>query len=370
MARTKRKRQVYLVPEPNWGEATLAVTEEDRTKIYRASEYFIHNEISNKECYQSFRDWVKTESGWTKDEIKRTLAAPDWAFVSISKYTWWALKVGWMLKIQEEYIYNKLDYFDKCAEKYSQEKEHRKAMTVVPIRHELGILINAIDTIVDRLSIGRKVMLNESLLTSLKLNKEECSEAHKEISYVYDEFTELVRVRNLRKRSDWDQQLVEGYSHINKPNARAVVDHLKELLDMLQLGATPKKAVRRKKPQDPRKIVARLRHMKANKDLNIASFNPVDILGSTSVWIYDTKRKRLGLYKSKGYGELGVKGTSITGYDPDESYEKTLRKHEEQLKQFMRLSPNAIEPFVDKIRGKKMKVKTRINPHMLLLKAN
>lgn len=369
MARTKRKRQIYLVPEPNWGEAQLAVTEKERQKIYNASEYFIHNEISNKECYKSFRDWVKTTSGWTKDEIKRTLAAPDWAFVSISKYTWWALKVGWMLKTQEEYIYKRLDYFDKCAERYAVEKLHRQSMTVVPIRHELPILINAIDTIIDRLGDGKKIVDNEQLLRALKLNKEEMAEAHKEISYHYDEFAELIRVRNLRKRSDWDQQLIEGYSHINKPNARAIVAHLKELLDLLQLGATPKKAVRRTKAQPPHKIVARLRHMKASKELNIPSFSPVEILGSSEVWVYDTKRRRLGLYKSKDYGGLGVKGTSITGYDPDQSYEKTLRKHEEQLKAFMKLSKNAITPYVEKIRGKKMKVKTRINPHMLLLKA-
>ena len=109
--------------------------------------------------------------------------------------------------------------------------------------------------------------------------------------------------------------------------------------------------------------------MKASKELKIASFTPVDILGSTEVWIYDTKRKRLGVYMSKEAGGLGVKGTSITGYDDDLSYEKTLRKHEEQLKGFTKLSRNAIAPYVDKIRGKKMKVKTRINPHMLLLKA-
>lgn len=369
MARTKRKRQVYLLPEPNWGKASLAVTEEDRAKIYKEADYFIHQEIPNKECYKSFREWVKKESGWTKDEIKRTLAAPDWAFLTISKYTWWALKVGWMLESQREYIYSKLPYFDQTAEKYKKEKEHRKVMTVVPIRNELPIFIGAIDEIVDRLSTGKKVMENESLLRSLNLNKEECSQAHKEISYVYDEFVELVRVRNIRDRSDWDEQLVEGYSHINKPNARKIVEHLKELLDMLQLGATPKKAVRRKKPQDPRKIVSRLRHMKANKDLNIASINPVDILGSTEVWIYDTKRKRLGLYTSGMAGGLGVKGTSITGYDTELSYEKTLRKHEEQLKGFMKLGPKAISPYVDKIRGKKMKVKTRINPHMLILKA-
>lgn len=369
MARTK-KRTVYLVPEPSWGKASLAVTEKEREKVYSATEYFMHNEISNKELYNSFREWVKKESGWTKDEIKRTLAAPDYAFLSISKYTWFALKVGWMLEPQKEYIYAQLPEFDKAAARNKTETAMRKgAVVVVPIRQELAILVDAVDQIIDKLAAGNRAMDNEQLLNNLKLNKEEMAAAHKEISYTYDEFVELVRVRGLRKRTDWDEQLVEGYNHINKPNGRKIVEHLKELLDMLQLGATPKKAIRRKKEQPPHKIVARLRFMKASKDLNIASFSPVNILGSTEVWVYDTKRRRLGLYKSKGYGGLGVKGTSITGYDEDLSYEKTLRKHEKQVKIIYGLSRNAISPYVDKIRGKKMKVKTRINPHMLLLRA-
>jgi len=368
MARTK-KRTLYLVPEPNWGEASLAITQEEREEAWKECEWFIRNEINSKECYKSFREWVKKESGWTKDEIKRTLAAPDWAFLSISNYTWFAHKVGWMLESQKEYIYAKLPDFDKAAARYEAETTIRKRAVVVPIRQELAILVDAVDQIVDKLAAGKRAMDNEQLLNNLKLNKEEMSEAHKEISDTYDEFVELVRVRGLRKRTDWDEQLVEGYNHINKPNARKIVEHLKELLDMLQLGATPKKAIRRKKAQPPHKIVARLRFMKASKDLNIASFSPVDILGSTEVWVYDTKRRRLGVYMSKLDGGLGVKGTSITGYDVDISYEKTLRKHEEQLKSFTKLSRNAISSYVDKIRGKKMKVKTRINPHMLLLKA-
>ena len=96
--------------------------------------------------------------------------------------------------------------------------------------------------------------------------------------------------------------------------------------------------------------------------------NPTTILGSTEVWVYDIKRRRLGLYKSKQDGGLHVKGTSITGYDDKLSYEKTLRKPEEQLKTVMSKSKKAIHEVVGKIRGKQMKVKTRINPNMLLLK--
>ena len=137
-------------------------------------------------------------------------------------------------------------------------------------------------------------------------------------------------------------------------------------MQLLTLKET--KVVRRKKPQDPRKIVARLRYLQADKDLSIASANPIDILGSSEVWVYDIKRKRLGLYASKGSGGLGVKGTSITGYDEDLSYEKTLRKPDEQLPLITKKSKKALHEQVGKIRGKKMKVKTRINPNMLILK--
>ena len=144
--------------------------------------------------------------------------------------------------------------------------------------------------------------------------------------------------------------------------------YFEEGLQSIDTYTASKKTVRRKKPQDPRKIVARLRHLKADKDFNIASINPVDILGSTEVWVYDVKRRRLGLYKSKGDGGLGVKGTSVTGYDDGLSYEKTLRKPEEQLPVIMKKSKNALHDTVGKIRGKQMKVKTRINPNMLILK--
>ena len=44
---------------------------------------------------------------------------------------------------------------------------------------------------------------------------------------------------------------------------------------------------------------------------------------------------------SKNDGGLHVKGTSITGYDEGLSYEKTLRKPDEQLKVIMSKSKKA-----------------------------
>ena len=368
---TKKKRSQYFLTEPNWAEFSLAQTDEEKAAAWKKAQYFIHAEIPSKECYKTFRNWVNKFSKWDKKMKKKVLEAPDYAFLSISEYTWFHSKTGWMLDKQEEYIYNKEQYFLDTAAKKNAEKaqaaEQRKTK-VTPIRRELDVMINAVDSVIDQFMDGQKVASPEQLTGNCKLNKEESAAVYNEYANSLDEFKEVQRVRKLRNRSDWDEQLVEGYNFVNKPNMDKLVLWLEEFLQIMIAQQQRKTPVRRKKPQDPRKIVARLRHLQADKDLNIASINPVNILGSTEVWVYDIKRRRLGLYKSKQDGGLHVKGTSITGYDDGLSYEKTLRKPDEQLPLIMKKSKNALHDTVGKIRGKQMKVKTRINPNMLLLK--
>lgn len=360
-----------MLTEPNWAEYSLKTTEEERIEVWKKAQYFIHAEIPNKECYKTFRNWVVKHSKWTKAEQKKVLKAPDYCFLSISEYTWFHNKTGWMLSSQEEYIYKKYEYFVETGKKKEAEKAQAAAqrkVNVTPIRRELDIFINAVDESVDKLQVGQKPMSIESLSASCKLNKLESEAVYQEYSPILEEYKELQRVRKLRQRNDWDEQLIEGYSHIKKSAMDKLIVWMEELLQTMITQQKRKTPVRRKKPQDPRKVVARLRYLQANKDFNIASVNPVDILGSSEVWVYDVKRKRLGLYASKGEGGLSVKGTSITGYDTELSYEKTLRKPDEQLKVIMSKSKKAIHEVVGKIRGKQMKVKTRINPNMLLLK--
>ena len=369
MARTKKRTQ-YLMAEPNWGELSLIQDEEARDKAFRHTQYWIHQEIANKETYKEFREWIKKHSGWDKKVQKSVLGNHDWRFLTIGQYAFFYNKVGWMPQTTRSFIEGKLEtLIEKGNETLAEKAEAKKVVKLKPkiIRQELPMFLDAVEKSVEQLGEGKKAAGIDGLLVTLKLNKQEAGEAYEDLSHILDEFNELVRVRKIKGRNDWDEQLVEGYSHISRPHTKKIVDYLTEAT-MKLIDLKDKKIVRRKKPQDPRKIVARLRYLQADKDLNIASTNPVDILGSSEVWIYDTKRRRLGLYKSKGDGGLGVRGTSITGYDEGLSYEKTLRKPEEQLPLIMKKSKNALHEQVGKIRGKQMKVKTRINPHMLLLK--
>ena len=369
MARKKQRTQ-YLMAEPNWAVLSLINDEEERDKAFWKTQYWIHQEIANKETYKEFREWVKKHSGWDKKTQTSVLGCPDWRYLTIGQYAFFYIKTGWMPAKTREFIDRKLELLiEKGNEAIAEKKAAKNVVKLKPkiVRNELPMFLDAIELSVQNLSEGKKSSSVEGLLKSLKINKQEASEAYEDISKTLDEFKELVRVRKIKDRDDWDEQLVEGYSYISRPHTKKIVDYLEDA-NMQLLTMKDTKVVRRKKPQDPRKIVARLRHLQADKDLNIASINPVDILGSSEVWVYDTKRRRLGLYKSKQDGGLHVKGTSITGYDEGLSYEKTLRKPEEQLKLIMSKSKKAIHEVVGKIRGKQMKVKTRINPNMLLLK--
>ena len=370
MAKLKNRSQ-YLMAEPNWAEYSLAETEEERYQAWRDTQYFIHQEIATRESYKAFRTWI-SKSGWSKKEQEIVKAAPDYAYISIGEHAWFAAKVGWMPQQLRDFIEKKKSYLMDLGQKAIEAKKLKQVVVKLKpkiIRTQLEQFLSAFDESMDNLGDGNKAANIESLLKQIVLIPKELAEAHNELSGVKDEIDELVRVRKIKGgRSDWDEQLIEGYSHWNTPTTRKILAFLTEGLTAIDNFTATKKTVRRKKPVDPRKIVARLRHLKADKDLGIASINPVDILGSTEVWTYDVKRRRLGLYMSENPGGLGVHGTSITGYSDTLSYEKTLRKHEQQLPVITKKSKKALHEVVGKIRGKQMKVKTRINANMLLLK--
>jgi hypothetical protein len=371
MAKRKQRSQ-YLMAEPNWAGISLKQTEEERYTAFRDVQYWIHQEIANKEAYKEFRVWVVKHSGWDKKTQTSVLGNPDWRYLTIGNYAFFQNKVGWMPAQTRAWVDKKLPDLIATGDKEIAEKALKKVVVAIKpkvIRNQLTDFLNAFDEMLDNLVEGKKAGTVEGLLKQIIMIPSELADARAEISKVKDEYDELVRVRKIKGgRSDWDEQLVEGYSHINTPQLRKIMTYFDEGLQSIDTFTATKRTVRRKKPVDPRKIVARLRHLKADKDLNIASINPVDILGSTEVWTYDVKRRRLGLYMSENPGGLGVHGTSITGYDDKLSYEKTLRKPDEQLPLITKKTRKALHEVVGKIRGKQMKVKTRINPNMLILK--
>ena len=173
-------------------------------------------------------------------------------------------------------------------------------------------------------------------------------------------------------RKGQDEQLKEGYSHYKAADFKrceAFYDKLfQDLAAYNQTKRATKKAAVRKPPQKE-KIVKSLKYLKQDTALKIVSVNPVDIVGAEVLWVYNVKNRKIGRYVAEAMGGvLGVKGTTITGYDANKSTQKTLRKPEEQIKTFLASTKVELRKYIENTKTTEIKLNGRINADTILLK--
>ena len=181
----------------------------------------------------------------------------------------------------------------------------------------------------------------------------------------YDEYIELQEGKC--------EQLKEGYSHLSKAQIKKIVSFYNDILsacDMLMQEAKVNKKPRARKAVPAEKVVGKLKFMKTEQTLKLVSINPTDIIGAKELWVYNTKTRKLGKYVAGEFNELGVKGTTITGYDEIKSVQKTLRKPDEQLKSFKDSGKVALRKFLEDIKAVDIKLNGRINEETILLKVS
>jgi hypothetical protein len=168
-----------------------------------------------------------------------------------------------------------------------------------------------------------------------------------------------------------DEQLKEAYSHLSKAQLKKIIAFYQEVVsacDMLGQEAKVNRKPRAKKPTDKAKVVAKLKYKKTDEPLKLVSINPEDIIGAQELWIYNSKSRKLGKYVAEEFKELGIKGTTITGFSENKSIQKTLRKPADQLKEFKAAGKVALRKFLDDINAVDTKMNGRINDEIMLLK--
>ena len=168
-----------------------------------------------------------------------------------------------------------------------------------------------------------------------------------------------------------DEQLVEGYSNFTKREMKKFLEFVNNIItDCEQQVQTAKasRAPRKRKPQSPTKLVSKMKFLKEFTDLELKSVKPETIIGSTEVWYYNTKYRRVGVYKGEGGNPLSVKGTTIIGFDVKESQQMTLRKPEEFFKG-LALGKRALNNALKKLTTKPSVPNGRINEECILLGA-
>ena len=168
-----------------------------------------------------------------------------------------------------------------------------------------------------------------------------------------------------------DEQLKEGYKHRTRKQIKNFIAFLQEIesaCNMLMQEAKVNKKPRKTKAVSKDKLVAKLKFKKTDEPLKLVSVNPADIIGAQELWVFNSKTRKLGKYVAEEFKELGVKGTTITGFSEMKSVQKTLRKPVEQLAAFKSAGKVALRKFLEDINAVDTKMNGRLNEETILLK--
>jgi hypothetical protein len=166
-----------------------------------------------------------------------------------------------------------------------------------------------------------------------------------------------------------DKYLVEAYSNFTKRELKKLLAFIEGIIvDCTQMVQTAKaqRAPRKRKPVSPTKQVAKMKYMKEFAELKLKSCKAEDIIGSTELWVYNTKYRKVQVYKAEG--TLSVKGTTVLGFDVKESKSMTLRKPEEFFKG-LSIGKRALNGALKKLTTKPTTPNGRINEECILLGA-
>jgi DNA-directed RNA polymerase beta' subunit len=138
--------------------------------------------------------------------------------------------------------------------------------------------------------------------------------------------------------------------------------------DQIAAEAKVLKKPRKTKIKPAEDLVKKLKFLLSDTKLGITSVPPAGIVGAQGAVVYNTKTRKIGLYISKSSEGLSVKGTTITEFT-DKSFQRTLRKPLEQLKEFKEQNTQKrVETWFSKIKTTETILNGRMNEDIVLLK--
>lgn len=388
-AKTSKALSAGASHEPKWDNAE-SMTGEAYHKQLKDALYYYSMEVKNAQYKKWVINWVNASEQWAehskniaKNSDSRfsstlggicrmmTLGMPD-TYLPYNEY--WESLGGTTGKVKPL-----TTYVNKEIARLLSESENLLEEVVKDSKPKANV-----PTIQDRMNeIADKHILHFELFEDQLMNGETVNDP-KAFEYLKTEncpqalikkisaFFEVHRQELIEAKAGQDEQLKEGYSHYKAADYKRFEAFYAKLFADLEAYAQVKKATKQarvRKAPAKEKVVAKLKYLKEDSKSKLVSVNPVDILTAETLWVYNTKTRKLGKYIADAHaGTLGVKGTSIVGFDETQSVQKTLRKPEQQLKDFKGAGKIQLRKFIESIKTTDTKLNGRINADTILLK--
>ena len=188
------------------------------------------------------------------------------------------------------------------------------------------------------------------------------------VKLVEDEIMDILE-RNIKEirlaKNKKDLQLVEAYSYLTPKQLKFVLEFYEDLFCRLQTGLVVKaKSIRKTKPKTADKLVKKLKYKVEESDLGLRSQNPIDIIGSSIIFVYNTKNRFIYRYQSTS---ISVKGSTLINIDQTNSKKKKIRNPKNIFTAINPTNLKFMERLWNGIKTKEMQAKTRINQDCIIL---
>ena len=361
-----KRRKTFAVSDINWSTFSH---EEMLSQWGHCMNAFWHYEkegVISKDDLKPYVDQYLKNNNYSSDDKTRFFSAPEWRR-STTLYSSIYLSLQVKNETAENWIKIKVKEAIDAGEikqelKIEKQEEKPKPSIQEIMKEHLSDIIGEINGMEDE-------MLEKSpdFLSWFR---------QKNIAKIHLDSIELYFRKHAQEIYDYaegkDEQLKEAYSYLNKSKLKKTVAWYETLfrdIDLYRKVKIANRKVRARKPKSPTKLVAKLKHLRYSEDYKLTSINAEKIIGAQTLYVFNVKTRKLFIYNASPLDrELTVKGSSILGFDIKESYGKTLRKPEEQLKELMDSGKVQNRKLIAAIKAKQTVPNGRINKDCLLLK--
>ena len=169
-----------------------------------------------------------------------------------------------------------------------------------------------------------------------------------------------------------DGQLAEGYGHFGKLQIRNFIKFAEQVIADCNTYVQIKKVERKpraKKAVPAEKVAAKFKYLKEFEELKLKSEPATKLVNASEAWLYDSaKRKLIHVVADSHLGSFSIKGSSIVGFDPATTVQKTLRKPLEQIKSITSVGKPAARKAFKDIKATEVKFNGRGNDNLVILK--
>ena len=331
---------------------------------FEAMVNYVHSEVPRKEI-------ITYNKSYAKKHFKNLINCEEWVFFKPTitmTILWKSTGQEFPQKWDSERALNK---FKSSLEKYQRDTNQetpgmrKKIQTKSPtdiIKERTSDFIGGVEEILDHWTN------NESYSIFDELRKIEAPYimAKKGNDFylpLRNELTELVH--------DKTSDLLENYSHLSSKDQKKYLQFVDDIVsDSDKYMATKKatRAIRKPKVRTADKQISRLKYLKESKEYKVASINPLLVVGSYRLFVFNTKSKILSELISNSTKGFEVSGSTIKNVDSTESREITLRNPDKTLPLILSNTKRNIDKVWAELTTKTRTTNSRINSNTILLR--